>query len=70
MDYETLTRQPHEAAERVYERLGLAIESGLERRFHEFIATNPKDKHGRHLYSPSDYAQTAEGLKRNLAHYG
>ncbi|WP_162918658.1 sulfotransferase family protein [Taklimakanibacter deserti] len=70
VDYETLTRQPLEVARRVCERLGLAIESGLARRFQEFIANNPKDKHGRHLYSPSDYAQTAEGLRRNLAHYG
>lgn len=70
VDYETLTRRPIEVARRVYERLGLAVESGLERRFQEFIADNPKDKHGRHLYSPSDYGQTAEGLRRNLAHYG
>jgi hypothetical protein len=69
VDYEMLTRRPLEVVARVYERLGLAVTSELEQRFTEFIANNPKDKHGRHLYSPSDFAQTPEGIRRNLAHY-
>jgi hypothetical protein len=69
VDYEALTREPFEVVARVYERLGLAVSSELGKRFHEFIAGNPKDKHGRHLYSPTDYAQTAEGIRRNLARY-
>jgi LPS sulfotransferase NodH len=69
VDYETLTRQPLAVVARVYERLGLAIGSELEQRFTRFIANNPKDKHGRHLYSSSDFAQTPDVIRRNLAHY-
>ena len=69
VDYEALTRQPLSVVAGVYERLGLAVDSGLERRFAEFIASNPKDKHGRHLYSPADFAQTPDLIRGNLAHY-
>jgi hypothetical protein len=69
VDYEVLTRQPLAVAAQVYGRLGLAVGSELERRFARFIADNPKDKHGRHLYSPADFAQTPEEIRRNLAHY-
>jgi hypothetical protein len=69
VDYEMLTRQPLAVVAQIHERLGLAVESKLEQRLARFIADNPKDKHGRHLYSPSDFAQTPEEISRNLAHY-
>ena len=69
VDYEALTRQPLAVVAGVYERSGCPVDGGLERRFAHFIANNPKDEHGRHLYSPSDFAQTPELIRRNLAHY-
>jgi hypothetical protein len=69
VDYEMLTRQPLAVVAQIHERLGLAVESKLEQRLARFIADNPKDKHGRHLYSPSDFAQTPEEISRNLGHY-
>ncbi|WP_119389861.1 sulfotransferase family protein [Taklimakanibacter lacteus] len=70
VDYEELTRQPLQVMMRIYERLGLTIGPELERSFGRFIAENPKDKHGRHVYSPADFAQTPEEIRRNLAHFG
>lgn len=69
VDYEELTRQPLAVAARIYERLGLTIGPDLEKSFGGFIAENPKDKHGRHVYSSADYAQTPEDVRRNLAHF-
>lgn len=69
VDYEVLTRQPLEVVSVIYQRLGLVIGADLTKRFQAFIADNPKDKHGRHIYSPADFAQTPEEIRQRLAHF-
>jgi len=70
VDYEELTREPLQVAARIYGRLGLVFGPDLEQRLAAFVARNPKDKHGRHVYSAADFAQTPQEIGRNLAHFG
>jgi hypothetical protein len=69
IDYAGLTADPMIALARVYERSALALSPGLESRFRSYIAANPKDRLGRHLYSPSDYGQSEAMIDERLAHY-
>ena len=69
VDYEALTRRPLEVVSVIYQRLGLVIGADLTQRFQAFIADNPKDKHGRHIYSAADFAQTPEEIRQMLAHF-
>jgi len=57
-------------AARIYGRLGLVFGPDLEQRLAAFVARNPKDKHGRHVYSAADFAQTPQEISRNFAHFG
>ncbi len=67
--YEDIVRSPLAVAARVFERAGLPIGVAEQATFERFIARNPKDKHGRHVYRPEDFGQTAEGIARRMAHY-
>lgn len=69
VDYEALTRRPLKVVRAVYRRLGLRVGADLEERLRAFIAGNPKDKHGRHIYSPADFAQTAEEIRQRLGYF-
>lgn len=69
VDYEALTSRPLDVVSVIYQRLGLAIGTDLTKRLQAFIAGNPKDKHGRHVYSPADFAQTPEKIRQRLAHF-
>ena len=69
VDYDELTRHPLRVVAGIYERLSLAIGADLEKAMGDFIARNPKDKHGRHIYSSSDFGQTAEEIRQDLAHF-
>lgn len=69
VDYEELTRRPLEVVARIYQRLGLTIGPDLAKRFGEFIAENPKDKYGRHVYRAADFGQTPEEIRGNMAHF-
>lgn len=69
VDYEALTRRPLDVVSVIYQRLGLVIGADLTQRFQAFIADNPKDKHGRHIYSAADFAQTPEEIRQMLANF-
>lgn len=67
--YEDIVRSPLAVAARIFERADLPIAAAEQAKFERFIARNPKDKHGRHVYRPEDFGQTAEGIARRMAHY-
>lgn len=69
VDYEALTQRPLEVVSVIYRRLGIPIGPDLETQLTAFIAGNPKDKHGRHIYSSADFAQTTEEIRQRLAHF-
>jgi hypothetical protein len=69
IDYNDIVRSPLAVAARIFERAGLPIGAAEQARFESFIARNPKDKHGRHVYRPEDFGQTAEAIAKRLAHY-
>ncbi|QIG49248.1 sulfotransferase [Nordella sp. HKS 07] len=69
VDYENLTRRPLDVVSDIYRRLGLPVGAGLEERLWAFIAGNPKDKHGRHVYSAADFGQTADEIRQRLGHF-
>lgn len=69
VDYEALTRRPLEVVCDIYRRLGLPIGADLDERLRAFIAGNPKDMRGRHVYSPADFAQTNDEIRQRLGHF-
>jgi hypothetical protein len=69
VSYDDIVRSPLDVVARVFERAGLAIGAGQQSKFERFIAENPKDKHGCHVYRPEDFGQTAEGIAERMVHY-
>ncbi|MGE3831749.1 MAG: sulfotransferase [Parvibaculaceae bacterium] len=69
VDYDDIVRRPLDVVARVFERAGLPIDPEQRAKFERFLAENPKDKHGRHVYRPEDFGQTAEEIARRMAHY-
>lgn len=69
IDYDRLVADPLSVAAAIYDRAGLALTPDLARKFQAFIAANPKDKYGRHRYTPSDFGQTEGMIAERLAHY-
>jgi hypothetical protein len=67
--YDDIVRAPLTVAARICERAGLPLGPAQQAKFERFIAQNPKDKHGRHVYRPEDFGQTAENIARRMAHY-
>jgi hypothetical protein len=55
--------------ERIYDALGLPMTDEGAARMQEFIADNPKGKHGLHLYTPEEYGIDPETVRRDFRFY-
>jgi hypothetical protein len=51
LHFEEILRDPIDAVRRLYHHFGNDLSKETETRMREFLALNPKDKHGRHLYT-------------------
>jgi hypothetical protein len=67
--YDDIVQSPLAVVTRILERAGLPLGAAEQAKFEQFIARNPKDKHGHHVYRPEDFGQTAEDIARRMAHY-
>ncbi|HLS81443.1 MAG TPA: sulfotransferase [Steroidobacter sp.] len=69
VDFRSFQRQPLYEVQRIYERFGLTLDAEVERGMRAWLAANPRDKHGRHEYTPEQYGLSAEEIRRCYAAY-
>lgn len=55
INYEEIVRDPLSAVRRLYLHFGDELTPEAEQRMRDFLARNPKDKHGRHLYTMAQF---------------
>jgi hypothetical protein len=55
--------------EDIYSSLGLEMTDEGARAMQEFIADNPKGKHGLHTYTPEEYGLVPERIREQFASY-
>jgi len=58
--YTQLMRDPLAVVRRIYRHFDLALTAEAERRMRAYLATNPKDRHGPHVYSLAQFGLDAE----------
>jgi len=58
--YTDLVRDPLGMVRRIYRHFGLPLTPAAEDRMRRFLAENPKDKHGRHVYSLAQFGLDAD----------
>ena len=51
VNFDAFMADPFGAIREVYEALGYDFTKAIEQRMRNFLATNPRDKHGRHAYT-------------------
>jgi hypothetical protein len=64
-----LMADPVKAVTGIYEYFGLPQAADLPDRINNFMAANPRDKHGVHKYTPEDYGLDAAYLARRFSAY-
>ncbi len=62
--YAELTRDPIAVVRRIYARFDMPLNALAEMRMRQFLADNPKAKHGPHRYALESYGLDAEDLAR------
>lgn len=67
--YRDLVRDPLAVAGDIYDRLGLALGAAAERAMLDFLAHNPKDKHGRHEYGLAEFGLDASEERARYRNY-
>jgi hypothetical protein len=69
VSYEDIEAAPLETIERIYDFLGWELGPAARRAMRAFLAANPKNKHGVHRYSLSQYGLDRKRELARLAHY-
>jgi hypothetical protein len=69
IDYDELVADPMSIVGRIYDRAELALTPDLDRGLRAFIAANPKDKRGQHVYRAADFGQSEDMIAERFAHY-
>ncbi len=65
--YDRLVADPMREVRRIYDAFGIALGDEAEQRMRDFIAANPKDKHGPHRYALAEFGLTAEDVRERFA---
>lgn len=60
LHYAEIVRDPLAAVARIYHSFGMTLSESAELRMRRFLAENPQDQHGRHVYSLEEF-----GLERS-----
>jgi hypothetical protein len=69
VQYDDLTRDPIGTVRRLYTHYDLPFTPLAEERMRRFLAANPKDKHGRHVYSLEQFGLDREGERERYRRY-
>jgi hypothetical protein len=67
--YEDIVRAPLETVERIYDFLGWPLTDAARAAMNAYLAANPKNKHGVHRYSLSQYGLDPAAEKARFADY-
>jgi hypothetical protein len=67
--YHELIRDPLAIVRRLYARFDIPLTEAAEERMRQFLAENPKDKHGHHRYSLASFALEEDDLVRRFKAY-
>ena len=67
--YEEIVVSPVQTVERIYEHLGWSLPDETRRAMNNFLAENPKDKHGAHRYSLAEYGLDRDTEVKRYAGY-
>lgn len=69
VDYRNVVCAPINTVERIYAHFGRALDSKAEKAMRDFLAANPKDKHGTHRYSLEEFGLDRTEQARRFAGY-
>jgi len=69
VDYENLIASPVTTITGIYARMGYERDPGLPAKIEEWLAANPKDRHGRHTYSLADFDLTEQDVRAALCEF-
>jgi len=67
--YDDLVADPAGTVRKVYAAFDLPFPEGMERAIGDHLRKNPKDRHGRHLYTLEQFGLSREGEMRRYAAY-
>lgn len=69
IDYRAVVGSPIETVKTIYARFDRELTPAAEQAMHDFLAANPKDKHGAHQYSLEQFGLDADEQDRRFAAY-
>jgi hypothetical protein len=69
IQYEALVADPIKSVRQIYGRFNLPWTAEFEQAMTDYLARNPKGKHGRHRYSSADFGLTDEVIRARFAPY-
>jgi hypothetical protein len=69
IDYRAVTREPVAQAERVLQRMGIAVDDRIEAALTEFLAGNTREQRPAHDYSLERFGLDEDAIKREFASY-
>lgn len=69
VDYREIVREPIGTVRQIYTRFGRELGAGAEAAMREFLAANPKNKHGAHRYSLEAFGLDRAAQARRFADY-
>jgi hypothetical protein len=67
--YDECMKDPIDMVRRIYEYFGLGFTSVVHQRMNDFLASNPKDKHGAHRYTLQQFGLDPIELKDRFQFY-
>lgn len=67
VEYADMMRDAPGTASAIYERLGYPRDAELPAKMRDWLAANPKNRHGQHTYRLADFGLTEEGVRAALA---
>lgn len=69
IEYRTIVSRPIETVRKIYARFDRELTAEAERAMREFLAANPKDKHGAHEYSLEQFGLDPDAQAERFAGY-
>jgi hypothetical protein len=69
VQFQEILKDPMGVVRRIYEHFDLPLTAEAERRMRAFIASNPRDKHGTHRYTPAMFGLDAHQIGQQFEEY-
>jgi hypothetical protein len=67
--FKDFVQAPMSIIRSIYERFSLALTPEVEARMQQWLANNPRNKHGEHRYALQDFGLAGADLRRRYRHY-